>query len=404
MLQGKKILLGITGSIAAYKTAPLVRLLKKEGVDVQVVMSESACDFITPLTLATLSQRTVVTTGFEVANGEWHSHIEMGCWADVMLIAPVTANTLGKMANGLADNILVATYMACKCPVFFAPAMDLDMFHHPSTQGNIKKLLSYGNHLIAPREGELASGLIGAGRMEEPENIVEALRCWFKQSKDFLGKKILVSAGPTYEAIDPVRFIGNHSSGKMGFSIAEAFARRGAEVTLVTGPVSQSCSGNIYRKDVISSEQMFQACMDSFKEADIVVMAAAVADYMPAYVSPVKIKKSSAALSITLKPTSDILKEMGKQKRFGQKLIGFALETDNEKENAHAKLISKNCDLIVLNSLNDEGAGFGHSTNKITIISREGDEYTFDTKPKEAVAEDIVDAIAQLNRKDLSII
>jgi phosphopantothenoylcysteine decarboxylase/phosphopantothenate--cysteine ligase len=397
MLQGKKILLGITGSIAAYKTAPLIRLLKKEGVDVQVVMSESACDFITPLTLATLSQRTVVTTGFEVANGEWHSHIEMGYWADVMLIAPVTANTLGKMANGLADNILVATYMACKCPVFFAPAMDLDMFNHPGTQGNIKKLLSYGNHLIAPREGELASGLIGAGRMEEPENIVEALRSWFGQSKDFSGKKVLVSAGPTFEAIDPVRFIGNYSSGKMGFSIAEAFLRRGAEVTLVAGPVSQSCSSDICRRDVTSAEQMFNNCMEVFPSVDIVVMAAAVADFTPARVSPIKIKKSSATLAIELKPTIDILKEMGQQKKAGQKLIGFALETDNEKENAHAKLLSKNCDLIVLNSLNDEGAGFGHATNKVTIISSNGGEYAFDKKTKEAVAEDIVDAIAQLN-------
>jgi phosphopantothenoylcysteine decarboxylase/phosphopantothenate--cysteine ligase len=367
-------------------------------------MSESACDFITPLTLATLSQRTVVTTGFEVANGEWHSHIEMGNWADVMLIAPVTANTLGKMANGLADNILVATYMACKCPVFFAPAMDLDMFHHQSTQGNINRLLSFGDHLIAPREGELASGLVGAGRMEEPENIVEALRSWFIQSKDFAGKKVLVSAGPTYEAIDPVRFIGNYSSGKMGFSIAEAFARRGADVTLVAGPVSQSCSSDIHRKDVTSAEQMFQNCMEAFQEADIVVMAAAVADFTPARVSPVKIKKSSATLVIELEPTLDVLKEMGKLKREGQKLIGFALETDNEKENAHAKLLSKNCDLIVLNSLKDKGAGFGHSTNKITIISLDGDDYAFDLKSKEAVAEDIVDAIAQLSRKDLSII
>lgn len=404
MLQGKKILLGITGSIAAYKTAPLIRLLKKEGVDVQVVMSESACDFITPLTLATLSQRTVVTTGFEVANGEWHSHIEMGYWADVMLIAPVTANTLGKMANGLADNILVATYMACKCPVFFAPAMDLDMFHHQSTQDNIKKLLSYGDHLIAPRDGELASGLVGAGRMEEPENIVETLKTWFKQSKDFSGKKVLISAGPTYEAIDPVRFIGNYSSGKMGFAIAEAFARRGADVTLVAGPVSLSCSSDIHRKDVTSAKQMFQNCMEVFQEADIVIMAAAVADFTPAHVSPVKIKKSLATLVVELEPTFDILKEMGKQKKEGQKLIGFALETDNEKENAHAKLLSKNCDLIVLNSLNDKGAGFGHSTNKVTIISLDGDEYAFDLKSKEAVAEDIVNAIAQLSRKDLSII
>jgi phosphopantothenoylcysteine decarboxylase / phosphopantothenate---cysteine ligase len=282
--------------------------------------------------------------------------------------------------------------------------MDLDMFQHPGTQGNIKKLLSYGNHLIAPREGELASGLVGAGRMEEPENIVEALRSWFMQSNDFSGKKVLVSAGPTYEAIDPVRFIGNYSSGKMGFAIAEAFARRGAEVTLVAGPVSQSCSAAIHRKDVTSAEQMFQNCMEGFQKADIVVMAAAVADFTPARVSPVKIKKSSAKLVIELEPTLDILKEMGKQKREGQKLIGFALETDNEKENAQAKLLSKNCDLIVLNSLNDKGAGFGHSTNKITIISSDGDEYAFDLKSKEAVAEDIVDAIAQLSRKDLSII
>ena len=395
MIQGKKILLGVTGSIAAYKVAMLIRLLKKEGADVQVLMTESACDFITPLTLATLSQRPVITTGFEQSNGEWHSHIEMGLWADIFLIAPLTANTLSKMAGGMADNIMVATYLAAKCPVFFAPAMDVDMFHHPSTQGNIQKLLSYGNHLFAPGKGELASGLIGEGRMQEPEAIVETLKSWFRQTKDFNGLKVMVSAGPTHEAIDPVRFIGNYSSGKMGFSIAEEFAKRGAHVTLITGPVFQEASNNIDRIDVTSADQMFDACMSVYQDADIVVMSAAVADFTPLRVSPVKIKKSDAKLVIELEPTVDILKEMGRNKKKDQLLIGFALESDNERENANAKLIAKNCDLIVLNSLNDEGAGFGN-TNKITIINTEGEEFDFDTKPKEAVAIDIVNAVASL--------
>ena len=399
MIQGKKIILGVTGSIAAYKIAFLIRLLKKEGADVQVLMTESACNFITPLTLATLSQRPVITTGFDQSNGEWHSHVELGLWADLLLIAPVSANTLSKMANGLADNILIATYLAARCPVFFAPAMDLDMFLHPSTQGNIQKLLSYGNHLIAPGKGDLASGLTGEGRMEEPAEIVEILKSWFNQTKDFKGRKVLVSAGPTFEAIDPVRFIGNNSSGKMGFSIAEEFAKRGADVTLVAGPVNQSSSNNIIRIDVTSAEQMFHACMDAYKNADIVVMTAAVADFTPVKVSPVKIKKSDATLVIELKPTLDILKEMGHIKKKGQLLIGFALETNNERENANAKLISKNCDLIVLNSLNDKGACFGNATNKISIFSAAGDEFIFDTKPKEAVASDIVDAIAKLDSK-----
>jgi phosphopantothenoylcysteine decarboxylase/phosphopantothenate--cysteine ligase len=397
MIQGKKILLGVTGSIAAYKVAFLIRLLKKEGADVQVLMTESACDFITPLTLATLSQRPVISTGFEQSNGEWHSHVEMGLWADLFVIAPLTANTMSKMANGLADNVLVATYLAAKCPVFIAPAMDVDMFHHSSTQGNIQRLLSYGNHLIAPGEGELASGLIGEGRMEEPEAIVETLKSWFGQTKDFDGLKVLVSAGPTFEAIDPVRFIGNYSTGKMGFSIAEEFNRRGAHVTLVAGPVYQEVSYNIDRIDVTSAEQMYEACMSVSNEADIIVMSAAVADFTPLRVSPVKIKKKEATLVIELKPTFDILKEMGRNKKEGQLLVGFALESDHELENANAKLIAKNCDLIVLNSLNDEGAGFGN-TNKITILSAEGEEFEFDTKPKEAVALDIVNAIAALKQ------
>jgi len=398
MIQGKKIILGVTGSIAAYKVAFLIRLLKKEGAEVQVLMTESACDFITPLTLATLSQRTVITTGFEQSNGEWHSHIELGLWADIMLVAPVSANTLCKLANGLADNILIATYLAAKCPVFFAPAMDVDMFHHPSTQGNIQKLLSYGNHLIAPGAGELASGLIGEGRMEEPEAIVGILKNWFSQAKDFTGRKVLVSAGPTYEAIDPVRFIGNYSSGKMGFSIAEEFLKRGAHVTLVAGPVNQQASYDIDRIDVTSAEEMFDACMQVYEEAEIIVIAAAVADFTPSRVSPIKIKKSDATLAIELKPTYDILKEMGHNKKKGQLLIGFALESDNERENANAKLQAKNCDLIVLNSLNDEGAGFGKPTNKITIFSAHGEEVAFDTKSKEAVASDIVNTIANLNK------
>ena len=396
MIQGKKILLGVTGSIAAYKVAFLIRLLKKEGADVQVLMTESACDFITPLTLATLSQRPVITTGFEQSNGEWHSHIEMGLWADIFLIAPVTATTLCKMANGMADNILVAAYLAAKCPVFFAPAMDVDMFHHPGTQANIQKLLKYGNYLITPGEGELASGLIGEGRMEEPEKIVEILKAWFRQTKDFNGLKVLVSAGPTFEAIDPVRFIGNYSSGKMGFSIAEEFLKRGAHVTLISGPVNQEASNNIDRIDVTSANEMYEACLNVSENADIIVMSAAVADFTPIRVSPFKIKKKDATLVIELKPTFDILKEMGQKKKKGQLLIGFALESDNERENANAKLVAKNCDLIILNSLNDEGAGFG-DTNKITIFSAEGKEFEFGAKPKEEVAIDIVNVIALLN-------
>ncbi|MDP4289983.1 MAG: bifunctional phosphopantothenoylcysteine decarboxylase/phosphopantothenate--cysteine ligase CoaBC [Bacteroidota bacterium] len=402
MIQGKKILLGVTGSIAAYKAALLIRLLKKEGADVQVLMTESACDFITPLTLATLSQRPVITTGFEQSNGEWHSHVEMGLWADLFLIAPVTANTLSKMAAGQADNILIATYLAAKCPVFFAPAMDVDMFHHPSTQANIEKLSSYGNHLIAPAAGELASGLMGEGRMEDPEKIVATLKSWFIQSKDFKDLNVLISAGPTFEAIDPVRFIGNHSSGKMGFSIAEEFNRRGAHVTLVAGPVNQEASGDIDRIDVTSAQEMYEACMSVFADADIIVMSAAVADFTPARVSPVKIKKREATLAIELKPTLDILKEMGQIKKEDQLLVGFALESDNERENANEKLIAKNCDMIVLNSLNEEGAGFGN-TNKITIFTAEGEEFGFDMKPKAAVAIDIVNTIAilKISRKQV---
>lgn len=397
MLKGKKILIGITGSIAAYKVPFLVRLLIKEEAEVKVLLTSPAKDFVTPLTLSTLSGNPVYSDFFDKTDGTWNSHVDLGNWADVFLLAPVSATTMGKIAHGIADNLLTATYLAAKCPVFFAPAMDVDMFLHPSTQANIEKLRSFGNLLIEPEEGELASGLYGAGRMQEPEKIVELLKAFFQKKKDFLNKKILISAGPTYEAIDPVRFIGNHSSGKMGYAIAEELAQRGAQVELVSGPVNLITPfKNIRLTKVVSAEEMYNACTTLFNSADIAIMTAAVADFTPQHIAKTKIKKGSGKLEIQLKATKDILKELGRNKKKGQLLVGFALETDSELENAQNKLKNKNLDLIVLNSLNDKGAGFGHTTNKVTLIDKNGHTEEYSLKPKKEVASDIADKIFTL--------
>ncbi len=399
MLKGKKIVIGITGSIAAFKTPALVRLFKKEGADVKVMMTGSARDFVTPLTLSTLSGNPVISEPFDPADGSWNSHVELGQWADAFVLAPVSANTLAKMANGIADNFFLTAYLSAKCPVFFAPAMDLDMYRHPATQKNIKILQSYGNILIEPAVGELASGLCGAGRMEEPENIFNLIRQFFAGDgkKRLAGKKVLVTAGPTYEAIDPVRYIGNHSSGLMGFSIAEACAGEGAAVTLVTGPVDLHVGHpSIIRTDVTSAEEMYQQCMAVADQADIIIMAAAVADFKPDRQHGSKLKKSGAPLELKLVPTPDILDGLGKAKRTGQVLAGFALETDNELENAGVKLKNKNLDFIVLNSLKHKGAGFRTPTNKISILFKNGNTKDYPLKPKEEVAQDIIDAIVSI--------
>lgn len=394
MLKNKKIIIGITGSIAAYKVPFLIRLLKKEGADVKIIMTEAAKDFVTPLTLSTLSESPVLSEFFDRKDGAWQSHIELGNWADVYLIAPVTATTLGKMANGIADNLLVATYLAAKCPVFFAPAMDIDMLAHPTTKINIQKLQSFGNTIIEPTEGELASGLCGAGRMQEPENIVNILKLYFQKKKDFSGEKVLISAGPTYEAIDPVRFIGNNSSGYMGYALANEFANRGAKVELISGPVSiEIHHSNINLTKVTSANEMYNACISVFPKTDITIMAAAVADYTPVMPEKKKIKKKMLELSVKLKPTQDILAELGKQKKQGQILVGFALETDNELDNAQKKLKNKNLDIIVLNSLKDKGAGFGYTTNKVTISDKQGNINRYELKSKPEVAKDIADKI-----------
>jgi phosphopantothenoylcysteine decarboxylase / phosphopantothenate---cysteine ligase len=395
MLQGKKILIGITGSIAAYKAILLVRLLVKAGAEVKVVMTPSAKDFVSPLTLSTLSKNKVLIELFD--EDSWANHVMLGRWADVMLIAPLSCNTLAKMANGFCDNLLMAVYLSATCPVVLAPAMDEDMWKHPSTKNNIDKILSFGNRLIPVESGELASGLIGEGRMAEPEDIVKYLIANFFLPKDLAGKKALVTAGPTYEAIDPVRFVGNHSSGKMGIAIAKELYNRGADVTLVLGPSSQQISDNGIRvKRVKSAEDMYHACMDVFPSSDIAVMSAAVADYTPVTVTNEKIKKKADSWELAFKKTVDILKSLGEQKKNKQFLVGFALETNNEKEYALNKLSSKNADMIVMNSLKDEGAGFGYDTNKITIFDKKGGEHHFDTKPKSAVAKDIVDTITRL--------
>lgn len=391
MLKGKKILLGVSGSIAAYKAAILVRLLVKEGAEVKVIMTNAATSFITPLTLSTLSGNPVfVKYTHDESSGVWNNHVELGMWADVMLIAPASANTLAKMANGICDNLLMATYLSAKCPVYFAPAMDLDMYRHPSTLKNLRTLSEYGNLLIPVEHGELASGLVGEGRLAEPEVIVERLEKHFSEGSELSGKKVLISAGPTYEHIDPVRFIGNHSTGKMGFAVAHEAANRGAEVVLVCGPnhLSVHHSG-ITRVDVTSAEEMYKACQSRFKEADVAIMSAAVADYTPQTKADQKMKKTADALKIELKPTKDILKSLGEQKKGNQFLVGFALETNNELENAKGKLKRKNLDMIVLNSLQDKGAGFGHNTNKITILDSHNNIEDFELKDKSEVASDI---------------
>lgn len=396
MLTKKKILLGVSGSIAAYKSAVLARLLVKAGAEVKVVMTPAAHHFITPLTLSTLSKNPVLTDFIKDQSGEWNNHVDLGLWADVFLIAPASANTLAKMANGLCDNLLLAVYLSCRSKVFFAPAMDLDMLQHPSTQANIKKLEAFGNRLIAPTFGELASGLTGTGRMAEPEEIVETLNRYFEEHSMLKGKNVLVTAGPTHEAIDPVRFIGNHSSGKMGFAIAEALADQGAHVNLITGPTNlHTKHPGISVKAITSAEEMHQACIALFPSSDITVLSAAVADYKPAVKADQKIKKKEEAMTIELTKTHDIAASLGKMKHNGQIIVGFALETEQERTNALKKLESKNFDLIVLNSLNDKGAGFGHDTNKITIIDRQQQLKTFDLKSKKEVANDIVHAILE---------
>jgi phosphopantothenoylcysteine decarboxylase/phosphopantothenate--cysteine ligase len=394
MLSGKRILLGVSGSIAAYKSAILVRLLIKSGAEVKVVMTASALDFITPLTLSTLSKNPVLTQ-FTKAEGEWNNHVELGLWADAFVIAPASANTLAKMANGICDNLLMAAYLSARCPVFFAPAMDLDMLQHPSTKQNIEKLVSWGNHQINPTHGELASGLVGTGRMAEPEDILTSLEQFFSR-KPLKGKKALVTAGPTHEAIDPVRFISNHSTGKMGFAIAEQLAQQGATVTLITGPthLSKDIKG-VKVIAVNSADEMYEASVANFKEADISVLSAAVADYKPAKQADQKIKKKEETLTLELVKTKDIAAELGKLKTNAQLIVGFALETENEQAHAEKKLASKNFDLIVLNSLNDKGAGFGHDTNKITIIDSNKKSKEFNLKSKKEVAQDIVTTIIE---------
>jgi phosphopantothenoylcysteine decarboxylase/phosphopantothenate--cysteine ligase len=396
MLKNKNILLGVCGSIAAYKAALLVRALIKAGANVKVVITKSASDFITPLTLATLSKNPVYTQYFEPETGVWSNHVELGLWADYLVIAPASANTIGKMANGICDNLLTAVYLSAKCPVYFAPAMDLDMWKHESTQENINKLISFGNTIIAPGTGELASGLFGEGRMAEPEEIVDFLTERIKSNLPLFGKKALVTAGPTYEAIDPVRFIGNHSSGKMGFAIAHQLLSLGASVTLIAGPTAEKADSDIKRIDVVSANDMLQACLTHFTQSDVTVMSAAVADYTPTLVADQKIKKATSEFSIQLTKTTDILAELGKLKSDHQLLVGFALETQDEEAYAKEKLNKKNLDFIVLNSLNDKGAGFKKDTNKITIFDKKLNKKTFDTKSKAEVAKDICAEIVNL--------
>jgi phosphopantothenoylcysteine decarboxylase/phosphopantothenate--cysteine ligase len=397
VLRGKKVLLGVSGGIAAYKTAHLVRLFIKAGAQVQVVMTPASKDFVTPLTLATLSKNPVYSTFLNEDEGDasWNNHVELGLWADLLLIAPATANTLSKMANGNCDNLLIATYLSAKCPVYFAPAMDLDMYKHPSTLDSFFKLAKFGNTIIPAESGELASGLSGEGRMAEPENIIAFLEQELASKLPLNNKKILITAGPTYEAIDPVRFIGNHSSGKMGFDIAQKAAESGAEVILVSGPTHQKISHpNVKVIPVVSAEEMYDTCHKYFNEVDVAIAAAAVADYRPKNKATQKIKKSDAAFVIEMEKTKDILASLGAIKK-NQFLIGFALETENEIEHAKQKIQKKNLDLIVLNSLNDLGAGFGHVTNKITFIDKNFNIEPMNLKSKEAVAQDIINKIIQ---------
>lgn len=396
MLENKKIVLGITGGIAAYKACNLARLLIKKGAEVQVVMTLSAKEFITPLTLSTLTHKPVVSEFFDRRDGSWHSHVDIGLWADAMIVAPATASSIGKMANGIADNMLVTTYLSMKAPVFVAPAMDLDMYAHPSTRQNIQRLVAYGNHIIEPGTGFLASKLEGKGRMEEPEKIVEVLEQYFAKQQRLSGKKVLITAGPTYEKIDPVRFVGNYSSGKMGFALAEACALQGAEVTLVSGPVMlQTKHPAIRRIDVESAQEMYDAATSHFPEADITILSAAVADFTPETTADKKIKRKGDELVLNLRPTQDIAAALGTLKKDNQLLVGFALETDNEVQNAQSKMERKNLDFIVLNSLQDKGAGFRVDTNKITILDRQQGITAYDVKTKQEVAEDIVEYIVR---------
>lgn len=394
MLENKKIVLGITGGIAAYKACNLARLLIKKGAEVQVVMTPSAKEFITPLTLSTLTHKPVVSEFFDRRDGSWHSHVDIGLWADAMIIAPATASSIGKMANGIADNMLITTYLSMKAPVFVAPAMDLDMYAHPSTKQNIQRLVSYGNHIIEPGTGFLASKLEGKGRMEEPEKIVEVLEQYFAKKQKLKGKSVLITAGPTYEKIDPVRFVGNYSSGKMGYALAEACAKQGAEVTLVSGPVMlQTTHPAIRRIDVESAQEMYDAATTHFPQADIAILSAAVADFTLETTADKKIKRKGDELVLNLRPTQDIAAALGAIKNDKQLLVGFALETDNEVQNAQDKMKRKNFDFIVLNSLQDKGAGFRVDTNKITIIDRQQGTTAYETKSKQEVAEDIVEYI-----------
>lgn len=395
VLSGKKILLGISGGIAAYKTATLVRLLIKAGADVQVVMTPASKDFVTPLTLSTLSKNPVYSTFYneEDVDAQWNNHVELGLWADLMLIAPATANTLSKMVNGNCDNLLIATYLSAKCPVYFAPAMDLDMYKHPSTLSSFQTLKQFGNTIIPAESGELASGLSGEGRMAEPENIVAFIERDLESQLPLKGKHFLITAGPTYEAIDPVRFIGNHSTGKMGFDIAECAAKLGAMVTLVSGPTNQQLKNNtINCIKVTTAAEMFTACHEYYNAVDVAICAAAVADYKPKFPADQKIKKNNSSLTLELEKTQDILASLGQNKK-NQFLIGFALETENEIENAKLKIQKKNLDLIVLNSLQDEGAGFAKATNKVTFINRNFEVEAMPLKSKEAVATDIINKV-----------
>ncbi len=393
MLHGKKIVLGVCGSIAAYKSALLVRLLIKSGAEVKVIMTDSALDFITPLTLSTLSKNPVLSKFSSFDTGEWNNHVDLGLWADLMIIAPASANTIAKMANGYCDNLLLATYLSAKCPVFLAPAMDLDMFKHKSTQNNLDQIRSFGNTVLTPDSGELASGLVGEGRMQEPEEILSVIEDHFNKGR-LVGKTVMVTAGPTYEAIDPVRFIGNHSSGKMGYAIAEQAANEGAQVFLVSGPTNQEVKHSAIKViPVTSAEEMYKACTQLYKDINISVLSAAVADYKPKKVSSQKIKKHGEEMAVELVKTYDIAAELGKLKSSKQINVGFALETENENSNAHKKLKSKSFDLIVLNSLNDKGAGFGHDTNKITIIDKDNNSKSFELKSKSEVAKDIINEI-----------
>lgn len=398
MLKGKKIVLGITGSIAAYKACLLIRQLIKRGAEVQVVITPAGKEFITPITLSALTHKPVISEFFSQRDGTWNSHVDLGLWADAMVVAPCTASTLGKMAHGIADNMLITTYLSMKAPVFIAPAMDLDMYRHPSTQANMKTLLSYGNHIIEPESGFLASGLEGKGRMEEPEVITDRLDQFFSENSQpspIAGKKVVITAGPTYEKIDPVRFIGNYSSGKMGFAIAEECLRRGADVTVVAGPVSLTCSSGIRRLDVESCQEMYDAATSEFADADVAILAAAVADFRPALVADRKIKRGKDDMVITLCPTHDIAAALGASKKAGQTLVAFALETNDEEANAMRKLEKKNADFVVLNSLRNEGTCFRTDQNQIEIVSRDG-KTSYEKKSKADTASDIVDYLEKV--------